>query len=72
MSFSTHISTKRLCVVDPCHLRNVVLPTVSQNGIPIANAVANVAFNKANKVVSFGSSFVKPCASCMLFHRIIC
>ncbi|PIL32515.1 hypothetical protein GSI_05218 [Ganoderma sinense ZZ0214-1] len=28
------------------------------NGIPIANAVANVAFNKANKVVSFGSSFV--------------
>ncbi|KAM5541103.1 hypothetical protein V8D89_005236 [Ganoderma adspersum] len=30
------------------------------NGIPVANAVANVAFNKANKVVSFGSSFVKP------------
>ncbi|RDX50703.1 hypothetical protein OH76DRAFT_1348486 [Lentinus brumalis] len=30
------------------------------NGIPIANAVANVAFNKDNKVVSFGSSFVKP------------
>ncbi|KAI0357172.1 hypothetical protein OH77DRAFT_1399444 [Trametes cingulata] len=30
------------------------------NGVPIANAVANVAFNKANKVVSFGSSFVKP------------
>ena len=31
------------------------------NGVPVANAVANVAFNKANKVVSFGSSFVKPC-----------
>ncbi|KAM5541593.1 hypothetical protein V8D89_004783 [Ganoderma adspersum] len=30
------------------------------NSIPVANAVANVAFNKANKVVSFGSSFVKP------------
>ncbi|OJT07219.1 Extracellular metalloproteinase 5, partial [Trametes pubescens] len=28
------------------------------NGVPIANAVANVAFNKANQVVSFGSSFV--------------
>ncbi|KAI0641708.1 Fungalysin metallopeptidase-domain-containing protein [Trametes meyenii] len=30
------------------------------SGVPIANAVANVAFNKANKVVSFGSSFVNP------------
>ncbi|KAI0739678.1 Fungalysin metallopeptidase-domain-containing protein [Daedaleopsis nitida] len=30
------------------------------NGVPIANAVANIAFNKANKVVSFGSSFVTP------------
>ncbi|TBU26936.1 Fungalysin metallopeptidase-domain-containing protein [Dichomitus squalens] len=30
------------------------------NNIPIANAIANIAFNKANKVVSFGSSFVKP------------
>ena len=38
------------------------MPVCLQNGIPIANAVANVAFNKANKVVSFGSSFVKPCA----------
>ncbi|KAI0341873.1 hypothetical protein BDW22DRAFT_1331315 [Trametopsis cervina] len=30
------------------------------NGIPVANAVANVAFNNANKLVAFGSSFVKP------------
>jgi extracellular elastinolytic metalloproteinase len=32
----------------------------SFNGIPVANAVANVAFNNDNKVVTFGSSFVKP------------
>ncbi|KAF8627971.1 hypothetical protein AX17_006078, partial [Amanita inopinata Kibby_2008] len=31
-----------------------------KDGILFANAAANVAFNKANKVVSFGSSFVKP------------
>ncbi|KAL4252742.1 Extracellular metalloproteinase [Abortiporus biennis] len=30
------------------------------HGIPVANAVANVAFNRDNKVVAFGSSFVKP------------
>ena len=29
------------------------------NGIPVANAVANIAFNSDNKVVAFGSSFVK-------------
>ncbi|KAM5541595.1 hypothetical protein V8D89_004785 [Ganoderma adspersum] len=29
------------------------------NGIPVANAVANVAFNMDNRVVSFGSSFVE-------------
>ncbi|OBZ66603.1 Extracellular metalloproteinase mep [Grifola frondosa] len=28
------------------------------NGIPIANAVANVAFNNKNKVVAYGSSFI--------------
>lgn len=32
-----------------------------QDGVPVANAVANVAFNHAGKVVAFGSSFVKPC-----------
>ncbi|KAI0344183.1 hypothetical protein BDW22DRAFT_1137358 [Trametopsis cervina] len=30
------------------------------NGIPVANAVANVAFNQDNKLVAFGNSFVKP------------
>jgi extracellular elastinolytic metalloproteinase len=30
------------------------------NGVKFANAVANAAFNKNNKVVAFGSSFVKP------------
>jgi len=32
----------------------------SQDGVPFANAVANVAFNQDNKVIAFGSSFVKP------------
>ena len=31
-----------------------------QDGIPIANAVANVAFNKDNMVVSLGSSLITP------------
>jgi len=30
------------------------------NGVTVANAVANVAFNHDNNVVAFGSSFVKP------------
>ncbi|GLB39398.1 putative fungalysin metallopeptidase (M36) [Lyophyllum shimeji] len=32
----------------------------SHNGIPFANAMANVAYNHDDKVVAFGSSFVKP------------
>lgn len=32
----------------------------AHDGVSFANAVANVAFNKDNKIVSFGSSFVKP------------
>ncbi|KAF8156585.1 Fungalysin metallopeptidase-domain-containing protein [Crassisporium funariophilum] len=34
--------------------------TQTHSGIPFANAVANVAFNVKDQVVSFGSSFVKP------------
>ena len=30
------------------------------NGVPYANAVANVAFNKDDKLVAFGHSFVTP------------
>ncbi|KAI9443780.1 Fungalysin metallopeptidase-domain-containing protein [Lactarius indigo] len=33
------------------------------NGVPVANAVANVAFSDDGKVLSFGSSFVKPTGS---------
>ncbi|KAH9174149.1 Fungalysin metallopeptidase-domain-containing protein [Lactarius sanguifluus] len=32
-----------------------------QNGVPVANAVANVAFNNNRKVSSFSSSFVEHC-----------
>ncbi|KAI9453866.1 Fungalysin metallopeptidase-domain-containing protein [Lactarius psammicola] len=33
------------------------------NGVPVANAVANIAFNDGGKVTSFSSSFVKPSGS---------
>lgn len=32
----------------------------THDGVPFANAVANVAFNRENRVVAFGTSFVKP------------
>ncbi|KAI0765479.1 Fungalysin metallopeptidase-domain-containing protein [Fomes fomentarius] len=38
---------------------NIVYFKQRVNGVPVANAVANVAFNKNNKVSAFGSSFVK-------------
>ncbi len=34
-----------------------------QDEVPVANAVANIAFNNDGKVLSFSSSFVKPCKS---------
>jgi hypothetical protein len=33
---------------------------MGQNGIPVANAVSNVAMNADDLVVAVGSSFVKP------------
>ncbi|KAI9453868.1 Fungalysin metallopeptidase-domain-containing protein [Lactarius psammicola] len=39
------------------------LEKMGKNGVPVANAVANVAFNDDGKVLSFSSSFVKPSGS---------
>ncbi|KAJ7065817.1 Fungalysin metallopeptidase-domain-containing protein [Mycena amicta] len=39
---------------DHAFLRQVI------DGVPVANAVANVAFNKDDKVVALGSSFIEP------------
>ena len=47
----------------PAYIRTYDAARIQQNDVPVANAVANVTFNKANKVVSFGSSFVTPCES---------
>ena len=33
---------------------------IFQNGIEVANAVANIALNNDNKLVSFGNNFVSP------------
>ena len=33
---------------------------ITQNGVEVANAVANVALNSDDKVVTFGANFVKP------------
>jgi hypothetical protein len=39
-----------------------------QNGVPVANAVANVALNNNGKVSSFSSSFVELCMSVRVFY----
>ena len=39
-----------------------------QNGVHVANAVANVAFNNNGKVSSFSSSFVNQCMSARMFR----
>lgn len=46
-------STSTIDGVSHAYVQQVV------NGVPVANAVANIAFNSENKVVAFGSSFVK-------------
>ena len=33
---------------------------IFQNGIEVTNAVANIALNNDNKLVSFGNNFVSP------------
>ncbi|KAH9029326.1 Fungalysin metallopeptidase-domain-containing protein [Lactarius deliciosus] len=38
-----------------------IIRSPRQNGVPVANAVANVAFNNHRKVSSFSSSFVEHC-----------
>ena len=40
-----------------------VYVTQHHQGLPIANAVANVALNKAGKVTALGSSFIRICKS---------
>ncbi|OBZ77808.1 Extracellular metalloproteinase 10 [Grifola frondosa] len=52
---------------DAVHVRSAFAGQAAQhvyvkqqiNGVSVANAFANIAFNKDNKVVAFGSSFVK-------------
>lgn len=39
---------------------DVVLTSLAQDGVPFANAVANVAFKNGN-AVSLGSSFINTC-----------
>ncbi|KAJ7925318.1 Fungalysin metallopeptidase-domain-containing protein [Mycena leptocephala] len=44
---------------DHAFLRQVI------DGIPVGNAVANIAFNKHDKVVAIGSSFIKPSSAAL-------
>ena len=59
MTRDAFIKQQAVCIIMCCSC--VIWLMCLQNGVPFANAVANVAFNKDGKVASFGSSFVDTC-----------